>query len=95
MTVKPKKHLGQHFLKDESICLNITNALTNHGDYKEVLEVGPGTGALTKFLVKNKNFKTTVVELDQESVVYLNVNFQGLKVLEEDFLNMDFSKFKS
>ena len=86
MTVKPKKHLGQHFLKDESICFDIANALTNHGDYKEVIEVGPGTGALTKFLIENKNFKTTVVEVDRESVVYLNANFQGLEVLEEDFL---------
>ena len=53
MRVKPKKHLGQHFLKDESICFDIANALTNHGDYKEVIEVGPGTGALTKFLIEN------------------------------------------
>jgi len=95
MTVKPKKHLGQHFLKDESVCLDIANSLTNHGDYEEVIEVGPGTGALTKFLIENKKFKTTVVEVDRESVVYLNANFPGLEVLEEDFLNMDFSKFKS
>ncbi len=65
MTVKPKKHLGQHFLKDESICFDIANSLTNHGDYKEVIEVGPGTGALTKFLIENKNFKTTLTPIIQ------------------------------
>lgn len=95
MTVKPKKHLGQHFLKDESICLDIANALTNHGSYKEVIEVGPGTGALTKFIVENKSFKTTVIEVDRESVIYLNANFNGLEVLEEDFLHLDFSRFNS
>jgi len=95
LMVKPKKHLGQHFLKDESICLDIADALTGHGDYKQVVEVGPGTGALTKFLVKNKNFETIVVEIDTESVVYLNNNFPELVVLEENFLKMDFSKFES
>jgi len=93
--VKPKKHLGQHFLKDESICLDIANALTVHGDYNQVIEVGPGTGALTRHLLDSDKFETIVVEIDTESVVYLNANYPDLKVLEEDFLKMDFSSFKS
>ena len=57
--------------------------------------MGPGTGALTKFIVENKSFKTTVIEVDRESVIYLNANFHGLEVLEEDFLHLDFSRFNS
>ena len=93
--VKPKKHLGQHFLKDESICVDIAGALTGHGDYSQVIEVGPGTGALTKHLLNNDSFETIVVEIDTESVVYLNTNYPDLKVLEENFLKMDFSQFDS
>lgn len=92
--VQPKKHLGQHFLKDESICVDIADALTGHGDYKQVIEVGPGTGALTKFLLKNERFTTTVVEIDTESVVYLNQHYPDLEILEENFLKMDFAQFK-
>ena len=51
MQVRAKKHLGQHFLKDEDIALRITQALTHHGGYRDVIEVGPGTGALTKYLL--------------------------------------------
>lgn len=91
--VKPKKHLGQHFLKDESICLDIANALTGHGHYKKVVEVGPGTGALTKFLLEKKEFDTYVVEIDRESVAYLKEHYPDLKILEESFLNIDFNKF--
>ena len=47
-SVRAKKHLGQHFLKDDSISHRIVNSLTGHGDYKQVLEIGPGTGALTR-----------------------------------------------
>ena len=91
--VKPKKHLGQHFLEDLSIAQKIGDSLTMHGDYKRVLEIGPGTGALTQFLIPNSNYLTEVVEVDRESVDYLASNYPNLKVYSENFLKMDFSAF--
>lgn len=91
--VKPKKHLGQHFLKDLSIAKDIADALLVEDKYKRVLEIGPGTGALTQFLVTRDEFITEVVEVDTESVVYLNKHYPSLKVYEENFLKMDFSQF--
>ena len=73
MSVKAKKHLGQHFLTDETIAKNIADALTEKG-YKNVLEIGPGMGVLTKYLLEKKP-KVTVLELDRESVAYLNETF--------------------
>lgn len=95
MKVKAKKHLGQHFLNDLSIAQRIADSLTLHGDYKHVLEVGPGTGALTQFLLQNPAFTTTVAEVDTESIEYLNKFYPQLhgRILNEDFLRMDFSKF--
>ena len=90
--VKPKKHLGQHFLEDMSIAQRIADSLTIHGGYKRVLEIGPGTGALTQFLLK-KDYLTEVVEVDRESVQFLGMKYPDLKVYEENFLKMDFSKF--
>ncbi len=87
--VKAKKHLGQHFLTDESIAKKIANGLT---DYKtNVLEVGPGMGVLTKYLIPKEGIKLKVVELDTESVVYLAKNFPELEgnIIEGDFLKMD------
>lgn len=90
MNVRPKKHLGQHFLLDLSICENIANALQFHGDYTKLVEIGPGTGALTQFLLK-LNTDLSVVEIDEESVAYLNVHFAPLrgKIYSEDFLRMN------
>ncbi|MCB9188740.1 MAG: 16S rRNA (adenine(1518)-N(6)/adenine(1519)-N(6))-dimethyltransferase RsmA [Flavobacteriales bacterium] len=93
--VKPKKHLGQHFLTDLSIAKDIADAMLVNGKYKKVLEIGPGTGALTQFLLERKEFITEVVEIDQESVKYLHQNYPSLVVHEENFLKMDFSKFKN
>lgn len=90
--VKPKKHLGQHFLIDDSISYNIANALKNTGQYSHVIEVGPGTGALTKHLLANKAFTTVAAEIDRESVAYLGEHFTDLKVIEESFLGLDFDK---
>lgn len=90
--VKPKKHLGQHFLEDMSIAQRIGDSLTLHGDYKRVLEIGPGTGALTQFLLE-KDYLTEVVEVDRESVQFLGMKYPDLKVYDENFLKMDFSKF--
>ncbi len=90
--VKPKKALGQHFLKDLQIAERIADTLS---DYKQlpVLEIGPGMGVLTQFLLE-KGHDLTVVELDLESVDYLEQNFPALegKILAEDFLRLDLSK---
>ena len=90
MYVKPKKELGQHFLKDLSIAQRITGLLTGHGGYKKVLEIGPGTGVLTQFLLQNATFDTYVIEIDRESVDYLKLNFPALdgRILAADFLNI-------
>ncbi len=90
--VKAKKHLGQHFLIDDSISFNIANALKNVESYSHVIEVGPGTGALTKHLLANENFTTVAAEIDRESVAYLNQHYPDLKVIEESFLKLDFNK---
>lgn len=84
--VKAKKHLGQHFLNDESIAKNIADALTLEG-YKNVLEIGPGMGVLTKYLLE-KPIDTYVIEIDTESVEYLNAHYPKLhnKIISKDFL---------
>ena len=84
--VRPKKHLGQHFLKDTAIAERIVGSLTQHGDYQQVLEIGPGTGVLTQFLVQQPHYKLTVIEVDTESVAYLKQHYPALPILSEDFL---------
>jgi 16S rRNA (adenine1518-N6/adenine1519-N6)-dimethyltransferase len=91
--VKPKKHLGQHFLTDLNIAGKIAACLSN--DYSTVCELGPGTGVLTKPLMENASIKKLkLVEIDSESVVYLNEHFSDkrLSVLEADFLHFDLHK---
>jgi len=87
--VKAKKHLGQHFLNDETIAEQIANTLTLNG-YKTVLEIGPGMGVLTKYLLK-KEVVTHVIEIDPESVEYLKTNYLNLgsRIIEKDFLKYD------
>ena len=83
--VRAKKHLGQHFLNDEQIAFDITDLLSE--GTKNVVEIGPGMGVLTQFLVK-KDFTTEVVEIDKESVFYLRLNYPKLSVHEGDFLQL-------
>jgi 16S rRNA (adenine1518-N6/adenine1519-N6)-dimethyltransferase len=92
MSVKPKKHLGQHFLKDENIAQKIANTLSLKG-YNDVLEIGPGMGVLTKYLLQ-KDCTTHVIEIDAESVEYLKHNYLNLgnRIIEKDFLKHDLSK---
>ncbi len=87
--VKAKKHLGQHFLKDESIAKAIADTLSLEG-YKDVLEIGPGMGVLTKYLL-DKPTNTYVIEIDTESVAYLGANYPKLKdkIISKDFLRYD------
>ncbi|WP_136667597.1 16S rRNA (adenine(1518)-N(6)/adenine(1519)-N(6))-dimethyltransferase RsmA [Flavobacterium sp. H122] len=90
--VKAKKHLGQHFLNDENIAQKIADALTLEG-YNKVLEIGPGMGVLTKYLLE-KPIETYVIEIDTESVEYLQTHYLKLsnKILSEDFLKYDLTK---
>ncbi|MDW7691976.1 16S rRNA (adenine(1518)-N(6)/adenine(1519)-N(6))-dimethyltransferase RsmA [Flammeovirgaceae bacterium SG7u.111] len=74
--VKAKKHLGQHFLNDDSVAQNIVESLTYHKGYKKLLEIGPGTGVLTKFLLEKKDIELTLSEIDMESIAYLKTNYQ-------------------
>ncbi|MCB0447447.1 MAG: 16S rRNA (adenine(1518)-N(6)/adenine(1519)-N(6))-dimethyltransferase RsmA [Gelidibacter sp.] len=92
MTVKAKKHLGQHFLNDESIAEKIADSLSLKG-YDHVLEIGPGMGVLTKYLLK-KDTITHVIEIDSESVEYLKANYLNLanRIIEKDFLKYDLNQ---
>lgn len=96
MTVKAKKHLGQHFLKDENIAKKIVDGLSFEG-YDNILEVGPGMGVLTKYLLeKHKNI--FLAEIDQESIEYLKQNYPtniSDKTFVGDFLKEDFSSFEN
>lgn len=90
LNVKAKKHLGQHFLKEETIAKKIADSLKAE-NYKKVLEIGPGMGVLTKYLLERKNVDVYVVEIDTESVAYLQSFFPSLrnKIFAENFLKMD------
>jgi 16S rRNA (adenine1518-N6/adenine1519-N6)-dimethyltransferase len=90
--VKAKKHLGQHFLNDESIAAAIANTLNFEG-YDDVLEIGPGMGVLTKYLL-DKPITTYVIEIDTESVTYLESNFPKLKdkIISKDFLKYNINE---
>ena len=93
MRVQPKKNLGQHFLKDKSIAARIASSLTGNG-YESVLEVGPGKGVLTEFLMQRGFADFRVVEIDRESVDYLHEYFPDLKnILTGDFLSMDINRY--
>lgn len=88
-TVKPKKSLGQHFLKDLDIARQIADTVSAYKGMP-ILEVGPGMGVLTQFLLEAGQ-DLTVVELDRESVEYLNEHFPQLqgRIIGEDFLKLD------
>ena len=89
--VKPKKHLGQHFLKDENIAQKIVGSLLP--ETENVIEVGPGTGVLTKFLTA-KTVNLFLVEIDREAIPVLKDRFPTLadKIIQADFLKYDLSK---
>ncbi|UBM58458.1 16S rRNA (adenine(1518)-N(6)/adenine(1519)-N(6))-dimethyltransferase RsmA [Marinilongibacter aquaticus] len=88
--VRAKKHLGQHFLKEESIAKRIVDLLQPTSKYRKALEIGPGMGVLTQFLLQRTELDTHVVELDNESVDYLQTHYPVLlgKIYGEDFLRM-------
>lgn len=88
--VQPKKFLGQHFLTDRNIARKIVGALRPQS-YGQVLEIGPGMGILTEFLVKESSYLTTVIDIDTESVEWLRRQFPELKdrIIHADFLRFD------
>lgn len=90
--VRAKKHLGQHFLNDENIAQKIADSLTLEG-YRNVLEIGPGMGVLTKYLLE-KPITTYVIEIDTESVTYLQSHYPKLdgKIISKDFLKYNLSE---
>lgn len=88
MTVKAKKHLGQHFLTDENIAEKIVHSLSFES-YDKILEVGPGTGVLTKYLLKSGK-EIFLAEIDQESIDFLKENYPS-SITESDFVG-DFLK---
>ncbi|SDR85471.1 16S rRNA (adenine(1518)-N(6)/adenine(1519)-N(6))-dimethyltransferase RsmA [Christiangramia echinicola] len=90
--VRAKKHLGQHFLTDENIASKIADTLSYEG-YEKVLEIGPGMGVLTKYLLE-KETEVHVIEIDTESVEFLESNYLHLRgrIHEKDFLKFDLSE---
>jgi 16S rRNA (adenine1518-N6/adenine1519-N6)-dimethyltransferase len=92
--VKAKKHLGQHFLTDKNIAEKIVNSLQQTDKYDQVLEVGPGMGILSDFLLSNKNLETFLVDIDTESFDYLNKKYPelGSRLINADFLQMNFKE---
>ena len=85
-----KKSLGQHFLKDENVCRRIVDVLKENS-FTRLVEVGPGGGALTKFLLQIENIDFKAVELDDEKVPYLESTYPAIKgkIIHQDFLQID------
>jgi len=91
--VKPKKYLGQHFLTDKNIAQKIARTLQSD-KYNIILEIGPGMGVMTQYLLQDTDKEVFVVEIDTESVLYLKNHFPKLKdhIIEADFLKMDIAQ---
>ncbi len=92
--VRAKKSLGQHFLRDLVIAQKIAETInpTSSDVRFPVLEIGPGMGVLTQYLLKNPNIDLTAIELDRESVAYLKEWYPELRLIEGDFLKLDLNK---
>lgn len=90
--VRPKKYLGQHFLKDKNVARRIVESLSLATGQHQVLEIGPGTGVLTQFLTAVPQIDLKLIEIDRESVVYLKQHFPQLqdRIVEGDFLTASF-----
>jgi len=87
--VKPKKSLGQHFLTDQNIARKIVDSLGSN--VSEVLEIGPGMGVLTQYLLQRSELNIKVIEIDHESVAYLQQHYPNLEILQNDFLRVNIS----
>lgn len=93
--VHPKKALGQHFLADANIARKIATSLTGYGNYQVVVEVGPGTGMLSRFLINNKDYSWYGLDVDRDAIAYLQERFPRLKenIVLADFLHTDLHQF--
>ncbi len=89
--VRAKKFLGQHFLNDQGIAQRIVQSLVID-DQPNVLEIGPGTGVLTRFLIDDKSIDLKVIEIDWDSVAHLKKYYPSLTVIEGDFLELELSR---
>jgi len=89
--VTPKKALGQHFLNDETVAEKIVQSITINN--VPILEIGPGMGVLTQFLLQHENKDFKVVEIDTESVAYLQKKYPLLQIISGDFLKLNLSEY--
>jgi len=91
--IRPKKHLGQHFLRDENIAQKIVGYL--NPAFPLVLEIGPGMGVLTKYIIGDPVYDAYFMEVDRESVTYLNAHFPGIsnRLIQADFLSFNLDNF--
>ncbi|GAA4329807.1 16S rRNA (adenine(1518)-N(6)/adenine(1519)-N(6)) -dimethyltransferase RsmA [Mucilaginibacter gynuensis] len=91
--VRAKKHLGQHFLTDKNIAAKIVESLRPEKGYQQVLEVGPGMGVLSDFLLQKTEYETSLIDIDTESYLFLQKKYPqlGSRLLNADFLELDFA----
>jgi 16S rRNA (adenine1518-N6/adenine1519-N6)-dimethyltransferase len=92
--VRAKKHLGQHFLRDIDAANRIVDLFQDKNKNRLILEIGPGMGVLTQFLVKREDLDLTLIEIDKESVAYLKKHFDipEERIIDGDFLKMNFQE---
>jgi 16S rRNA (adenine1518-N6/adenine1519-N6)-dimethyltransferase len=94
--VAPKKHLGQHFLIDETISARIAQSLLHPTNYTTLLEIGAGTGALSKYLIQNARWNLFLCEIDPQSVAYLKKTYPSIQekqIIDRDFLQLPLNEF--
>lgn len=94
-SVRAKKHLGQHFLNDKNAAKRIADALDPKLGFTQVLEVGPGMGVLSDFLLQKEEFDTYLIDVDEESIEFLKDQYPqlGPRLIHGDFLALDFSQY--
>lgn len=94
-TVRAKKYLGQHFLNDKNAAKRIADALDTSLGFAQVLEVGPGMGVLSDFLLQKEEYETFLIDIDDESIEYLADKYPQLgdRLIHGDFLQLDFSQY--
>ena len=94
MEVRAKKALGQHFLTDQSVARAIVAALSADSPVRDVLEIGPGMGVLSQYMVQREDIDLKLIEIDSESVEYLLTHLPGMegRLMEGDYLRLDMSR---